>query len=39
MHFNKECIECCDGNVKQILLCNAKDCPLYATRYEKKPSI
>lgn len=34
-----KCIDCCCGQVYEVRLCTAQDCPLYAFRMGKNPNI
>lgn len=33
-----KCIDCCCGQVYEVKLCTAKDCPLFAFRMGKNPN-
>lgn len=32
-----KCLDCCCGQVKEVKLCNMKNCPLYPYRMGKRP--
>ena len=35
--IRQKCIECCCGELKEVRLCDMKDCPLYDYRMGHRP--
>ena len=35
--IRQKCIDCCGGELKEVRLCDIKDCPLYPYRLGHRP--
>ncbi|MBP3567962.1 MAG: hypothetical protein J6K04_02240 [Lachnospiraceae bacterium] len=35
--IRKKCLDCCQGQIKEVRLCPVKQCPLYEYRHGHRP--
>ena len=36
--IRKKCLDCCNGKVKEVRLCQAVECALYPCRFGRRPT-